>query len=69
MYVYVSFNINLIGVTLELKSPTEDTINPLYHTVTIRHSKISVEKTDHHYDEVNVPSEVKITSSPAYTVS
>ena len=57
-----------VGTSLELHSPTKDTINPAYHTITDDHSKISVEKPISYYEEVNTPPEVKMTPNPAYAI-
>ena len=52
-----------VGISLELHSPTKDTINPAYHTITDDHSKRSAVS---YYEEVNRPPEVKMTPNPAY---
>ena len=59
---------NNIGTSLELHSPTKDTINPAYHTITDDHSKKSAEEPVTYYEDVNRPPEVKMTSNPAYSV-
>ena len=58
-----------VGTSLELHGPTKDTINPAYHTITDDHSKRSVEREPvSYYEEVNKPSEVKMTPNPAYAI-
>ena len=57
-----------VGTSLELHSPTKDTINPAYHTITDDHSKRSAEESVSYYEEVNRPPEVKMTPNPAYAV-
>jgi len=48
----------------EPQKPTEDTINPLYHTVTIADHR----SKKPYYAEVLIPPEVKMTPNPAYAV-
>ena len=58
-----------VGTSLELHSPTKDTINPAYHTITDDHSKKSVGESISYYEEVKrPPAEVKMTPNPAYAV-
>ena len=59
-----------VGISLELHSPTKDTINPAYHTITDDHSKRSAVEpvTISYYEKVNRPPEVKMTPNPAYAV-
>jgi len=47
------------------QEPTEDVINPLYHTITDHHFEKPVIS---HYAEVLIPPEVKMTPNPAYAV-
>ena len=54
-----------VGTSLELHSPTKDTINPAYHTITDDRSKKSVEEPISYYGEVNRSPEVKMTPNPA----
>ena len=56
-----------VGTSLELHSPTKDTINPAYHTITDDHSKKSEEPISY-YEEIIRPTEVKMTPNPAYAV-
>ena len=49
-----------------LQEPTEDVINPLYHTITDHHSKKPVVS---HYAEVLTTPEVKMTTNPAYATA
>ena len=58
-----------VGTSLELHSPTKDTINPAYHTITDDHFKRSEEPVSY-YEKVkmNKPPEVKMTPNPAYAV-
>ena len=60
--------ITLLGTSLEIHSPTKDTINPAYHTITDDHFKKPVEEPTSQYEEVIIPSEVKMTPNPAYAV-
>ena len=59
-----------VGTSLELHSPTKDTVNPAYHTITDDHSKRSAVEPVSYYEEVKVnrPPEVKMTPNPAYAV-
>ena len=57
-----------VGTSLELHSPTKDTINPAYYTITDDYSKKSAAEPISYYEEVNRPPEVKMTPNPAYVV-
>ena len=56
------------GEILKLQSPTKDTINPAYHTITDHHSRKSGEEPVGYYEDVTRPPEVKMTPNPAYAV-
>ena len=52
-----------------LHKPTEDTINPAYHTIITNYDyRNSIEEPISYYEEVNKPPEVKMTQNPAYAV-
>ena len=67
-YVIIRTYVIYVGTSLELHSPTKDTINPAYHTITDDHSKKPVEEPIGYYEDVNRPPEVKMTNNPAYAV-
>ena len=54
-----------VGTSSELCKPTKDTINPVYHTIT---DEQPVGEPVRYYEEVNKPSEVKMTPNPAYAI-
>jgi len=58
----------LIEETSELKSPTKDTINPAYHTITEHHPKKPVKEPVSYYEDMTGPPEVKMTPNPSYSV-
>ena len=66
--VFYNVWLKLLGTSLEIHSPTKDTINPAYHTITDDHFKKPVEEPTSQYEEVIIHSEVKMTPNPAYAV-
>ena len=59
-----------IGTSSELHKPTNDTVNPAYHTITDDCFKKPVEKSISCYVEVNIPvsSDVEMTQNPTYAI-
>ena len=55
--------------TVEIHKPTEDTINPAYHTVITNYDyRNSLEEPVSYYEEVTKLPEVRMTQNPAYVV-
>ena len=56
---------------LHCPPPTNEVTNPAYCTITSTdddHCKKPVEKPSSHYAEVIIPTQVKMTTNPAYAV-
>ena len=67
-YIYVHNECSfLLGTSSELHKPTNDTVNPAYHTITDDYKK-PVGEPISYYEEVNKPPDVKMTQNPAYAV-
>ena len=60
----------LYKTSLELPSPlaNEEVTNPAYDTITDDHCKKPVEKPIGNYAEVIIPTQVKMTTNPAYAI-
>ena len=55
---------------LDLNGPTNDSVNPAYHTITDHHIKKLTKEPINYYEEVKKTTDpdVKMTPNPAYAV-